>query len=670
MTMTTDQAVPPAEPVSVVPVRNRPRWQLLLGLVALAWALPELTHLVGADWLLPPLVLLATASLLRSEGGLLDRIMIATGWLIGIGCGAGLLWSVWPWGMRPTPVAGVALTVIAVFAVVTGRRPQLPRARWTDAIPALAALAGTAYMAAPYLRAATFQDRLSITMAGEDNARHMMSFDMIGRIGKYLFMAPDARPDEAFHGMDYYPQGWHLTAALLDGFLPGPAATERAGMAAFDHYTWWTVAGFAFFLLTTIWATLWIGSRRLHPLHQLTAAAVVLVVCLGSDLPRLLASGYAPEVLGLALTGFLMALIARPLTRIREQILLVAALVLGIGFTYYLFLVPAAVAGLLWLIADRRRLLTRPITVIAIALPTIVMALLPSVIGLSYGGQSGAAAIPGPPPPLAGVIAISAAVAAGLFGLGARRTPVSWSYAHVLLVGIAFTVAFAALGAFSGTPTGYYFGKTLHLTLVTAILGAGILVQFLPVPHPRQNGPEGVRGWLAPSAVAGLVCASVLAVTGLAGGGSGLFSQKFANKEVRQSTLADPLTWGQAWYRTRLQRPRQATKVMAAILEFPPAANTPTFIVDDTAPFIGYRETVFMSAIQRTSGTTAPGLYGPTLSTELERLQQLLSRIAGPVRLIVVSAAADDLVEQALATRPQDRSRVTVVGLPGSGVGG
>jgi len=64
-------------PVAAAPVPPRRPWRPVAVLVVLAWAVPGTTHLLGIDWLLPPLVLVATASLLRVGRTLLDRLMLA-----------------------------------------------------------------------------------------------------------------------------------------------------------------------------------------------------------------------------------------------------------------------------------------------------------------------------------------------------------------------------------------------------------------------------------------------------------------------------------------------------------------------------------------------------------------------------------------------------------------
>src|SRR5262245_40386287 len=121
-------------PSTAAPIARRPvraPWRYLPWLAG-AGALPLCTHMLGADWLLPPLILVATASLLRSGRTLLDRLMIATALLLGTVCVSTLVFGVWGLGMAPVPLAATALTVLAVIAFATGRKPRLPRPTVAD----------------------------------------------------------------------------------------------------------------------------------------------------------------------------------------------------------------------------------------------------------------------------------------------------------------------------------------------------------------------------------------------------------------------------------------------------------------------------------------------------------------------------------------------------------
>ena len=324
-------------------------WAVWLGLLVGAWVVPMVLYLVHADLVLPLLGLLGTAALLRGGRTLLDRLVLAVGLLVGATCAVGLVWSVWPWGL-PVPVCGWAFSVLVLIAALSGRRPRLPRPGWVDALSVGAAGLLIADLSVPYLRQSGFDERVGILMSGRSSARHEAAFDDRPD-GGYLFLRQDQASDHIFSGMVYYPQGWHLTAALLDGFVRRPSGTP-GGPAAFDHYIVWTLVGFGLLLLVLIWATQWLAGR-LHVLQRLLAVAVVAALALGTELPRLLVRGYPSETLGLSLALIVAALTIRPLASVREQPIVLGALLVGIGFVYYLFLFPAGLLVLAWLVQTR-----------------------------------------------------------------------------------------------------------------------------------------------------------------------------------------------------------------------------------------------------------------------------------------------------------------------------
>src|SRR5262249_59721947 len=120
---------------------------------------PLLADLVGLDVVMLIVLLVGTASLLRAGRTLLDRLVLATGVLAGVLIAAGLLFSVWPWGLAPVPVAGSALTVLVLAGVVLRRRPSLPpRVTGSDVVLLGGGLLAGLVAAAPTLRGRPTQD--------------------------------------------------------------------------------------------------------------------------------------------------------------------------------------------------------------------------------------------------------------------------------------------------------------------------------------------------------------------------------------------------------------------------------------------------------------------------------------------------------------------------------
>lgn len=644
------------DPVSASPAARRPRIGLLLGILLACWLVSFAANAVHAAWLLPPVVLLGTASLLRSGRSLLDRVVLALALLAGLTGAVGLLFTVWPWGLHPVPVTGLALTILTLAAVLSRRTPRLPRPGWSDLVSLAAAALAAGYLATPYLRASGFGQRLNLAMVGEDNGRHPALFDVIGRLGGYLFLDPDTAREHIFSGLVHYPQGWHLTTALLDGFLRS-AGDPPTGARLMDHYVLWCLATFGLLLLALIWAAQHVAGP-LHPLRRLVLVVAVTALVLGTELPRLLVAGYPSETFGLSLAAILVALVARPLHRLREQLILVGALLIGIGFSYYLFLFPTGAMVFCWLIADRRRLRTRTGTVAIVGVLTAVLAPLVALIGVLVAGQSEALAAPGGTPPVEtyntilglGAVVVAAVLVRSNLGESTWRR-----FLVVLTVALLFSASMAAVNLANGTQPAYYFGKTAHLVILVLIVGAAALARLLPVPPAQSTETEPRRrpitGALPAVATAALVTLAVLAGTGLVGwtggffhrnGGNGTWAKDWAGRDVRAIT-----------------RPASVTNV--AYRAYPAIPGTVTLVVDKQG-LHGYRESIFLSAMQGTSGQTEPGIYFQ-IYDEPARTAEILRRVPRPLRLIVADPAAQQAIDGALTADPALREGLAVVPL-------
>ncbi|WFE99223.1 hypothetical protein [Micromonospora sp. WMMD964] len=636
------------------PVRPRPRAGVLLAVFLACWLVPVAANAVDTPWLLPPLILLGTAGLLRSGRSLLDRLVLALALLAGLTCAAGLIFTVWPWELHPVPVTGLTLTVLALAAVLSRRAPRLPRPGWSDLVSLTAATVAAGYLATPYLRADGFGQRLNLAMIGEDNSRHPALFDAIGRLGGYLFVDPDVSRQHIFSGLIHYPQGWHLLTALLDGFqTPGE---PPSGPALMNHYLFWSLATFAMLVLTLIWAAHHLAGP-LHPPRRMVLIVAVTALALGTELPRLFVAGYPSETFGLSLAAILVALVARPLHRLREQLLLIGALLIGIGFSYYLFLLPAGAMALCWLIADRRRLRLRPRTVAVVAVPTAVLAPLTAVIGVVVAGQGEALAAPGGVPPAATfltVLGFGALVVAAVLARTNLGEPPWRRYLAVLAVTLLFCGGVAAANLVNGTQPAYYVGKTAHLLIVVFIAGTAALARLVPVPAQSPD-PEPRRrpitAALPAVASAVLVTFAVLAGTGMVSLTGGYFHRNGSDT-----------TWAGSWaHHDRRAVSRTAFVTAVAAQAYPAIPGTVTLVVDQKGTQ-SYRESIFLSAIQSTSGQTESGIYFPTFQ-EPARTAQILRRVPRPLRLLVADRSAQQAIDEILGADPSLRSGLTVVPL-------
>jgi hypothetical protein len=617
-----------------------------------AWLVPLAAHAVGLEWLLPPLVLLITAALLRGGRTLFDRLILAVTLLLGVAMAAGLLFSIWPWRLHPVPVTGLALTALVVVSVATGRRPALPRPAWTDAVPLLVTAALIRYLATPYVGADLVR-RVAVLGRGEDNFRHLALFDVVGRLGGYVFLDEPGARDHLLSQLVYYPQGWHLSAVLLDGFIV-PASTVPGGTGAMDHYISWTLAGFGLLVAALLWAAQWLPGR-VHPLHRMVLAVAVGSLLLGSQLPRLLGSGFPTETLGLTLTVVLAALVARPVAGPREQLVLLGALLVGIGFCYYLFLFPAGILVLGWLVARRKALSRVPRTLVLVTLPTAVLSPVVPLLGLLVAGQSEAlTATSGPDITEArlALLGLGIPVVLGLVAAMVRRPDPAWRrHLLVALTGVGYALGVAGLTVAMGGRPAYYYNKAAHLAMALLIVGTVALVVQLPAPRRAADAGRARMLWSTAGAVlaAALATLTVVTVSGLSGlpghslllKGNTSWAQRFASPHL-----------GGGW-------PRLAQNCVEAYHRYPPVPGTTTLVVDRTA-YQGYLQSLCLSALQGTTAQTEPGIYGLEFR-EPDRTAALLHRVPGPLRIVVADPAAGRRIDAMLHLEPTLRSRLTTV---------
>ena len=463
--------------------RRRGTWWLWPAALGAAWLVPVLSQLAHADWLLPPLLLLATASLLRGRH-LLDRLVVAFVLLFGATCVAGLLLSVWPWHLAPVPVSGTAFTALVVLAALLRRTPSLPmRVRPVDVVPPLVGAFTWLVLWWPR-RTGLFSDRFAQAAEGGDRGAHFMLFDTIRAVGGYVFQHRAASASEAAPGYQVYPQGGHFVVALLQNFVSSstqrPSAVES--MAQFLRFDTATVV-----LLCAVMA--WAVSRIAGPALSLRVALPVGMLAGGllifGDLETIIKSGFWAEQVCLVLLVVLFALLVRPLPATGEQLVTLAALNVAIAYTYY-FALPIAFAGaLLWVLCYRRRVRRRWILTLCTAVIAAVAGSVPILVNVTWiqtnQGTVAALDAPGALDPVGGGVplALGGLLVAGV--LVGRRwwTPVTQMVGAVLG---ACALYLADVGYFQWLTlmhTDYYYEKTLHIISVALVLMMGLAVRRL-----------------------------------------------------------------------------------------------------------------------------------------------------------------------------------------------
>lgn len=480
----------------------RPARRALAVLVGLAgaWLIPVAAHAVGVDWILPLLVWFGVASLLRSGRTALDRLVLALGMLVGATCAAGLLLSVWPWRMQPVAVSGAALSGLVLLAAALRRRPSLPRAvRVADLVIAVGTLGIAALTVFPF-RGQSFGGRLAILAGGDDLARHYMIYDTIRVVDGYLFQHRGTALPYLDPGYEVYPQGIHFIYALLANFMPQGRDPNDA-IASFDLLLTFDIATFVFLSLAVLWGLRWVAGPLLTGWLSLPVLAGVGALCFFGPPISMLTRGFPSEAAGAALVALLVAVLARPLHRTSEQLVLVGSLLVAVSFTYFLFLPFCCGATLVWLWLYRRRL--RWVTTLVTAVVTAVLLALIPVLNVLWNKAG-----PGERLLLGGAISqvprnlalgVVLVVGAGVLVGAARRSPV-WRACGIFLLGAAAN-ALGLLGYQLATigESSYYFEKYLHQLLIVSMVSSGAVVLLVKQPAPAAAGPVPPRwSWAGP----------------------------------------------------------------------------------------------------------------------------------------------------------------------------
>ncbi|GGM58697.1 hypothetical protein GCM10007977_070320 [Dactylosporangium sucinum] len=563
-----------------------------------------LLYAAGVAYVLPPLLVVAVAAVLRGGRTLFDRLALAVALLTGAVCLGGLVFAVWPWGLHPVAVAGFAFTALIAIAACCGRGPSLPRPRRSDVVALSAVAAVAALLARPLLRDG-LTGRLAIVLDGEDLARHAAVFDAIRRTGGYLFQQPDAAERLVYRGMITYPQGSHLLASLVDGFVRSSPGDFGSGTAMLSHYLAYVAGGHVLLTLALVWAAQWLGGAGLTPARQLPLVAFVAGVCGLGQLVELWRMGYPSQTAGLAAAVALLALLARPLSRVREQFLLVSALLVAVGFTYYLYLPPVLAAVALW--CWRRRPRGHRVALLCCALAALVSAG-PMAAGLLLAGQAGALFTVGSLRlGRTALVALAVLVALAFLSGRVRRARIWRGYALAFAPVALFAVALLAAQRLSGAGSGYYANKALFLVFALLLAGLGALATAtvrVPVRWP-------------------LAVALFAAVTG---------TSAVVGRQHRPTPL---FTAADAILRTYARYP-----------------SGPTVIVGDDKGYDSYRMTLFLQTLQRTSGAMATATYGPEPVTSPRRLDAVVEQTPGPLRLVALSPDAERRALEVSARHP------------------
>jgi hypothetical protein len=479
-------------------LRHRPL--LLAGLVLGAWVLPILTQLTSTDPLLLVVVVFGAGGLLRVGATVLDRLVITLAMLVGFAIFGGLIFSLWPWGLQPVAVGGVALTLmVAAYAWLGTPAPwrTWPRRVLGSDLVLLAAVAAGTYVAyRPSLtnngdhadpdQTDLTAHRLAYAGLTSDRSRHFSLFDTIHRIGGYTFLKQGDAKNLIDPGMlSIYPPGQHFVYALFDIFArsnvdPGNSVAEM------NRYNLYVSVGFGFFVFAVAWSARWVAGPSLTGWRRVfLVSAIVGFLSVGAYTAAIF-STWDPQVFGMALLAILTALCLRPPTSARTHIVLLAALFVAVFLTYELFAPFAALAIVISAVTYRGRWWPHwkfAVVVWVIAIPAAVSEYL---VGAASGNlDTGATAQDtGFTVPLAlhSLAIIAALCLVGFATRAARRRP---SARAGLILTVLSGLAVVAFAVYQTQPlaTSYYYQKSVQGWAVVALVSVGTAGHLLSRPR-------------------------------------------------------------------------------------------------------------------------------------------------------------------------------------------
>ena len=632
-----------------------------VGVVAAGWLVAYLAYAAAAAWLLPPLILVGAASLVRAGRSLLDRLLLAAGALVGALCVAGLVFGVWPWGLHPVALAGFAVTALAIVSVATGRVPQLPKPTLGDGLSVANGVMAGVVVAWPVL-AFRPAERLALAAGAEDLGRQLGLFDAVRRFGGYLYGA------EVPGGLLAYPQGAPLLYGTLDGFARSSATEHGPALTALDHYLGWLAVGYAFLAVTLTWGVQRLAATELTAGRRLVLVTAVGVALLMTGLFRLAVTGYPGAVLGLALAALLVVLACRPAGSSAETLLLASALVAAVGFVFPVFLPAALLIAGTWVVRQWARARRHPVALATLAAAGVTGAIV-AVVGLTHARGVPAVAGALPSGGRAAFIILGAALLVGLLGRAPGQSAVWRSFAWCVAAAVGgFTLVLLAerLGGSEMNPvTQYYYfaGAAVQLLLGLAILGLGALLWRQPArrlapPRPfRRPAPATPtarhRARPAPRrttvAVAGVAVAMVGAAWGIVLGDTAV-NRALVN---RMTVVPWQFTHGQL-----------ADTAAAALVEAglaPPVRGAAAVVLAEDWQAAG-RAQALLAALNRTPGTLAVSLYrDPWIDGDdviVRRYEEIIAGVSGPVVLVCDSDRTYQWAE-----RIEDRFGPRIVGI-------
>jgi len=477
----------------------RPRPRVIAALFAAAWIVPILTQLTRTDPLLIALIVFGTGGLLRVGMTVVDRLFVTLALLIGLAIVGGLLFSVWPWGLQPIAVGGLALTLLVAAYMWLGAPP--PWRGWprrllgSDAVLLLGLAAGFVVAYWPSFSTAA-GNRLGEAGRTGDRLRHFSLFDTIHRNGGYTFLMQGKVKEAVDPGvLAVYPPGQHYIYALGDIFLrssvnPGNAVNEMI------RYNIWVSLGYGFMVASVAWAARWAAGPLLKGWRRVFLVTAIAAFLSVGAFTSGIWSTWDPQVFAIAELALLAAVCFRPPTGWRTHAALMAGLFIAIFLTYELFAPFGAILIAVSLFVYRKRLLPHWKPLLAVAVVSTPMAVSEYVVAHAAGlsGSSTASQSTGFTIPLSWAVltVLGCASVLGFAARSARRRPSARAALIAVVLSALAVLAMAVYVQPAVLTSIYYFQKIVQGWAVVMMVGAGFFGHLLRRPKLPSVGWKGL----------------------------------------------------------------------------------------------------------------------------------------------------------------------------------
>jgi hypothetical protein len=634
--------------------------------VGAAWLVPILLHVLRLDVIAPFLLLLVVASVLRSGTNLVDRFMLAAALLAGTALSLGLVFSIWPWGLHPVPVAGTLFSLVSVAAWLLRRRPSLPRRMLgSDLVVLGSGLVAFLAVYAPVAKLPAVR-RFIFSVTAEDRYAHFALFDTIHRLGGYTFLHQRQAVVAVAHPAEIvYPSGSHFLYVLFDTFLRSTAG-PGAPLAEFNRYFIYVLLAYAFLIMSIVWAARWIAGPLVTRWRRVFICSLVAALALGGPFLFMIEYGFDSQLAGLAFLALAVAVFARPPRVVREQALIGCALLVAVAYSYNLY-APMAAAGLgAAAVVYRRRLRRHWLFCAGCVVIGFAVAFCQSVLSLVSGFNAQAQALAGGAGLSASVpllLVLALAIVATMASAVARRLPAGQVMVAQVAIGTVVVAIFGGYQILSKGHTSYYYDKLLMAGYIVCLAGLGsvaVVLRRLPAP----SWPRGAARPLTEIPLA--IVAVLLAVSIVAASQWGMRSPGGGMAAWRSTPLA-------VWNAGKIRAATSSSMIALADAHLL-ADGVPSLVFYSNWGLGNWRDSFLVAVFNRDLGEMKKTINriliakigGPPISPGATRagLNRVLAALrTSPlhVRIIVANALFARELEAMLARHPDVRASVLVL---------